>query len=130
MNPSHTSIELRWTTYAKAVALLLPAVSLWGFSGVFLFPKLETIWRDAGFDNPTALGVMGASNFLMSHAVLISAAIILIFVLLEWRNRGWPRYRRGCVGLVGFGLNSAVLVLLTPMRATAILAAPCLLHAR
>src|SRR5882672_9199830 len=116
--PLNTNIERRWTTYLKATAFLLPALFLWGVSGVFLFPKLQTIWRDAGFDNPTALRFMGTSNFLMNHAVFISVAIILILALLEWRNDTWPRYRGGCLGLAVFVLNSAVLVLLTAMLTT------------
>src|SRR5437016_10968672 len=106
---SNRTIEPRRTTYLKAEVFLLPAISLWGFSGVFLFPKLQQIWKDSDFDNPTARSVMGVSDFFMSDAVFISAAIILILVLLEWRNRAWQRYRRGCVCSAVFVLNSAVL---------------------
>ena len=127
-SPSNPNPELRRTTYLKAVAFLLPAVSLWGFSAVFLFPKLQHIWRDAGFNNPTAHRFMGASNFFTSHAVFISSTIILVLILLEWHNSGWPRYRRGFIGLAVFFLNTAVLVLLTAMFTTALLAAPALLQ--
>ena len=124
------TIELGWRTYLKAAAFLIPSLSAWGFSAVFLFPKLKQIWREAGFEDVTAHRVLNGSNFLLAHALLISAALVVVLVWLEWRHRAWPRYRRTCVGLAVFLLNSAVLVLITAMLMTALLVAPALLRAR
>ncbi|MBI2928971.1 MAG: hypothetical protein HYY24_25180 [Verrucomicrobia bacterium] len=123
-------IEPAWKTYLKTAAFLIPPIAAWGFSAVFLFPKLKEIWREACFQNLTAHRVLDASNFLLAHGLLISAVIVAVLVLLEWRHRAWPRYRRTCVGLAVFLLNSAVLGLITAMLMTALLAAPALLRAR
>jgi type II secretory pathway component PulF len=128
--PSNTNIERWWATYLKAAAFLVPAVSLWMFSVVFLFPKLKTIWRDAGFYSASARFVMATADFITDHGLLIGAAILIVLGLLEWRSSRWPRYRRGFVGVAVFLLNSAVLIGITAMFATALIAAPALFHTK
>ena len=127
---SSTNHEPWWKTYLKAIAFLSPALLLWQFARVFLFPKLETIWRDAGLAAsglPTALTL---SKLVVSHGFIVALGVIVIFALVEWRFNEWPRYRRVSLGVAVFVLNTVVLLLITGMVITALLAAPALLHGR
>ncbi|MBI3876424.1 MAG: hypothetical protein HY300_10820 [Verrucomicrobia bacterium] len=127
MNTSHpnSNIEPRWATYLKAAVFLLPAVVLWIFSMIFLFPKLQQICQDAGVVLPAIYDV---TRFVGEHNVLICGALVLALVLLECRSERWSQYRRAFVGVGVFVLNAAVLVLITLMVVMALLAAPALLH--
>lgn len=128
--PANLNLEPWWRTYLKAAAFLLPPVTIWALSCVFVFPKLKTLWRDAGFMDETMLGFMGASNFFMDHGVLICAGVIALLSLLEWRKGAWPRYRWASVGTMVFLLNGAVLVLIFAMLCSAIVVAAGLLPRR
>ena len=136
INELQTKLEPGWATYGRGVVFLGPALSLWAFSAVFLFPKVQQICRDAGL--PDAGGenvkltasIMRGSYHLLEYGVWIAVAFVGALVLLEWRSNRWPRYRRGAVGITVFLLNSAVLLLITVTLTMALLAAPALLHAR
>src|SRR5438552_1631320 len=125
MNTSH-NVGLRLRAYFQAIIFLLPAVFIWGFSTVFLFPKLKTILRDAGVTSSkdtlidASIFFMQASDFVTEHSVVICFAIILLLIFLEWRVNGWARYRRVSIGMMVFFLNSVVLVLMAMMLASAL----------
>lgn len=125
MNTSHSNIEAGWATYLKAAVFVLPAISLWAFSAVFLFPKLNQICRDAGVPMPTACQI---ALFLTHYALAVLVAFILALAMLEWRLGNWSRYRRTSIGVMAFLLNSAVLALITLMVFLALIAAPTLLR--
>ena len=125
--PNTTHIEPWWMTYLKAAAFVAPAVLLWTFSNVFLFPKLKTIWRDAGFSESSAIFGLKLSDFFMAHGLLVAVTVIGLLALLEWRWSPWPRYRRTFVGVGVFFLNTAVLILITGMLLAAMMAAPALM---
>ena len=127
---SNLSLEPWWRTYLKAAAFLLPPVAIWALSCVFVFPKLKTIWRDAGFMDSTMVNFIRTSDFFMAHGVLICAGVIALLGLLEWRKGMWPRYRRASVGTLVFVLNSAVLVLMLVMLCSAVIVAAGLLPKR
>jgi hypothetical protein len=129
MNRLNSNIEPRWATYLKATAFLAPAVILWALSIVFVIPKLEQISAHAGGQPlPAVLRMMVA---LTHNGLFISAAVIVLFLLLEWRSSQWPRYRRAAVGCGTFVLNAVVLISIFMMVITAILVAPALMnHAR
>ncbi len=116
--------ESRWMTYFKGAAFVLPSVSVWAFCTVFLFPKLQEIWDKAGFDDLAMRRILGASNWIVSHGLFIAAVVILLLLGLEWRTRAWSRYRRVSVEVGVLFLNSAVLLLVTTMLTTALMAAP------
>jgi hypothetical protein len=136
MNTSHPNLEPRWATYLKAAAFLLPAAFLWTLAAVFVLPKLQQICADAGLPAPTSFWNLTLSNFsamlfFREHAVLISAAILLVLVLLEWRSSQWPRYRRAVVGIGAFVFNSVVLISIFLMILAAMVAIPALFpHAK
>ena len=114
--------------YVKAGAFLFPGLLMWWFSTVFLFPKLQQIWADTGFAEPVFQQLLSGSNALMSHGLWIAAIGILLLGLLEWRSRGWPRYRGMSLGILAWILNTAVFLLLTAMLLSALMAAPALLR--
>ena len=135
MNPatSDLDIETRWRTYLRGAAFSLPALFILAFSSVFLLPKLETLWRDASFGAssemaPSAIAAVHLAYFVTQHLVVIAVAVIAVVVLLEWRSSRWPRYRRASVGITAFLANTAILILITAMLMTALMAAPALLR--
>ena len=125
--PSNLNIESWWRTYLKAAAFLLPPVTIWAISCVFVFPKLKTLWRDTGFMDSTMLGFIGASDFFMRHGMLICLSVVALLGFLEWRKGAWPRYRRASVGTLVFVLNAMVLILIFVMLCSAIVVAASLL---
>jgi hypothetical protein len=118
--------EPKWATYIKAGTFLAPSLILWSFSCVFLMPKLRQICGNAGFALPTVLQAM---IFATSHAVLISIGLVLSFLLLKWRSAGWSKYRRAVIGSGVFLINAFVLLVITMMVFSALIAAPAMAHA-
>lgn len=117
------NIESRWATYAKAAVFLGPALILWAFSCVFLMPKLKQICGNAGLVLPTVLQV---TLFASSHYVLIAAGLLVALVFVEWRAHKWARYRRATLGVSVFLINTFILVVITMMVFSALLAAPAM----
>jgi hypothetical protein len=124
MNPP-SNLEPRSATYTKAAVFLSPALLLSVFSMMFLMPKLQVICREAGFTLPWVYHV---TAFMADHPMLVLAALIAPFALLEWRWSRWPQFRRVSLGGTVFVLNAAVLVLLTLAMIFALSAAPNLNH--
>jgi hypothetical protein len=122
------NVEARWALYLKAGTFLAPALILWTFSCVFMMPKLKQICGNAGFALPT---VLQATIFATSHPVLIFGAIVFCFLLLEWRSPGWQKYRRVTLGTSVFLINAIILLVITIMVYSALVAAPAMAqHAR
>jgi hypothetical protein len=117
--------EARWASYLKAGTFLAPSLILWTFSCVFMMPKLKQICGNAGFALPI---ILQATLGLASHPVLILAAIVSPFFVLEWRSAGWPKYRRATLGTGVFVINALILVLITMMVFSALMAAPAMAH--
>ena len=113
-----------WSAYAKSVAFLLPALVAWWFSAIFLFPKLQQIWADAGFSEPAFLAIMRWANLLLAQGGWILAAVVLTVGLLEWHGGAWLRYRRTSLAIGTWLVNAAVLLLVTAMLLSALIAAP------
>jgi hypothetical protein len=137
MNPSDSKlIEPGWATYLKSTAFIVPAVSLWTLTAVFVLPRLEQICADAGLPLNHSVWNVTHSNFaamvlFREYGLFLAGAIILLLVLLEWRSSKWPRYRRAILGIGTFAFNSLVLISIFLMIITAVVAAPALLqHAR
>ncbi len=129
MNTPHmsTNVEPRWLAYARAGAFLVPALLAWWFSVTFLFPKLQQIWTEAGFHERAFFNILRTSNFLMANSVWLLTILVLMFGFLEWRGGAWFRYRRLSLGIGVWLFNAAVLLLLTAMLLSALMAAPGLI---
>jgi hypothetical protein len=129
LNPPMTSpnpavpLEPRWSTYLKAGAFLAPATCLWWFSIIFIFPKVQTIARDAGVTNTTPHQMIA---FLAHYGLAISGVILGSLILLEWRSNAWPRYRRASVMVAVFLVNAAIMLLITVMLTLTMMAVPAL----
>ncbi len=121
----NTNVEARWATYAKAAVFLAPSLILWMFSCLFMMPKLKQICGNAGLALPN---VFGLALFATSHFILISAALLASLILLEWRSSKWSRYRRATLGTGVFLINTLVLLVITMMVFSALLAAPAMAH--
>lgn len=123
MNTSfpNTNPEPRWATYLKGAVFLVPAVSLWTITFVFLMPKLHEIMLR---QNPSPPAFFRFAQGLAHDWWLGAAVVILAVLLLEWR---WPRYRRAVIGFGVFALNAVLLLLMTGIMTLAILFATNLL---
>ena len=119
-----SNLEPRWATYLKATAFVAPAVCLWALSVLYVVPKVQQICAEAG--GHRLPGFVRVMIGFTQHAVLISGAIVLLLILLEWRSAKWPRYRRATVGLGTFVLNSAVLISIFILVVVALTFAPAL----
>lgn len=118
-------LEPGWATYIKAGAFLAPSLILWTFSCIFMMPKLKQICENAGLVLPT---VLQATLVATSHATLISLGLFFSFALLEWRSTAWVRYRRTIIGSGVFLINALVLLVITTMVFSALVAASTLRH--
>jgi hypothetical protein len=133
---SAPTFEPAWATYLKNGAFVGPALFLWTATAIFVLPKLEQICRDAGVSSDFAIWRITRSNFtamilFRDYGALCLAALLVGFVVLEWRSANWPRYRRATLGIGAFALNFFVLVSIFFMIIAATAAAPALLqHAR
>jgi hypothetical protein len=130
---SITDNESWWKTYVKGAAFSLPAVAILAFSSIYLLPKLETLWRDTSFGSSfamasSAITAVQVAHFVTQHLVVMVVAVTAVIALLEWRSRRWPKYRRVSVSVVAFVTNTAVMVFITAMLMTALMAAPALLR--
>ena len=132
------SADQRRDTYLKAAAFFLPAAFFWMVSVIFLFPLLQQLCQAAGttsfnFDHaPLPLQAGGAVGqamiFLTMHSYVVCAAVLLTLSLLEWRSNLWRRHRRAFIGTGAVLFNFLVLLSITLMVVTAILAAPAAAH--
>jgi hypothetical protein len=122
-NPSVTNVAT-WASYAKTLAFLLPALFAWWFSAMFLFPKLQQIWADTRFSEPAFLNALRCANFLLAHTGWILATVVAVLALLELHDGVWSHYRRMFLAIVAWVLNAAVLLLLTAMLLSVLMAAP------
>lgn len=138
MNTTHSNLEPRWATYTKAVTFVFPAAFLWLFTVVFVLPKVNQLCQAAGmrvfdFTNAPAIfrgsGMVGQVMILLTnHGLLISGAAAVAVILLERYFRQWPRYRRQAIGMGVFLLNAVVLLSLTLMILSMVVAAPNVVH--
>src|ERR1051326_6379004 len=77
MNTSNSVIEPSWATYLKAAVFLVPVLSLWAFSTVFLLPKVQTICRDAGIALPVFFRIIFAViSTLREQGIIIVSTIV------------------------------------------------------
>jgi hypothetical protein len=132
MNTSNSNPEPGWATYLKNAAVVLPAFFLCIGSMVLVVPKLKEICARSDTVMPQPLlTVLQVSDLIRLNLIWISIAVLVAVVLLEWRARWWPRYRRMVFGVIAYLLNFTALILLSLLTFTAVLAGANLLpHSR
>lgn len=132
MNTPIQNPEPRWATYLKSFALIFPAIFVWVGSCVFVVPKLKEICVVSGTTFPKPIWTaLVLSDFIKNNLILGTAAILVTLILLEWRSRRWPRYRRLVFGIAAFSLNFIALALIASLLVFAVIAGANLLqHAK
>jgi hypothetical protein len=125
MNASSSNLEPRWATYLKAAAFLLPAVGLWTFNMIFVFPKFQELCKLSQINLTVSLRTFIAlAVALKDNFLWISLGMVLLLTLLEWRaTTYWPRYRRAVFGIAAFSLNLAVLIAISLIGVLSVVAA-------
>ena len=96
------------------------------FSNSFLLPKLQWLWQHNNLTGSKAQWLMDASNFLARGMQFGFSGIIVLLVALELCVSAWPRYRRTVVSIVTILFHTIVLLGLTAIATSVLLAAPLL----
>ena len=98
---------------------------------MFVVPKLKEICAVSGTAFPTPIWrVLVVSDFIRSHFMLGALVLTAALILLEWRSRRWPRYRRFVFGSLAFCLNFFALALLASLLVFAVYAGATLAQHR
>jgi hypothetical protein len=91
-----------------------------------LLPKLKWLWQHTNLNGSKAQWLMDASNFFTHNIQFVFWATIVVFVILERCSDEWPRYRRTALSVVAVLFHTTVLLGLTAISASVLLAAPLL----
>lgn len=92
-------------TYAQAAVYLAPTMFFGTFWLIHSVPKIDRIWQTTGLVN-TKLGfLIGAVRFFEAWGPPIMAGIVFLILLLEWRARFWPSWRRPVVVIVTMAIT-------------------------
>ncbi|HYF34552.1 MAG TPA: hypothetical protein VD994_04620 [Prosthecobacter sp.] len=113
-----------WKTYLGAATVVLPALFFWVFATIILLPRISQVWKDAGLEGSRPQWLMDLSWAFVLHFNVIVLALAAVLLLLELRYRKWPQYRRMVIGAATFLVNTAVLLGLTVICVSALLAVP------
>jgi hypothetical protein len=122
-NPAGSSrygVEPAWATYLRTAMFVAPAICLWVFCVVFLFPRFLEVCARAGLVLPSILNFVLLIN---NYGAFLCAALVLVLGLLEWRVKRWGQLRRAAMSVAAFILNSAVLVFFAALTMWSLLAA-------
>ncbi|HEU6449529.1 MAG TPA: hypothetical protein VFV23_13935 [Verrucomicrobiae bacterium] len=129
MNAPNQNLEPRWATYLKNAAYVLPALFFWIGSVCLVVPKLKEICAQSGTRLPdSVLLALSISQVIKENFIFGSLAFLAVLVLLEWRSRRWPHYRRMVFGIAAYLLNLIAFVLMATMLVFAVVAAANSLH--
>ncbi|MEO7934127.1 MAG: hypothetical protein ABIT76_13315 [Chthoniobacterales bacterium] len=118
-----------WRTYLYAFALLFPSLAIWRFTLVFLFPKMEQVWKLAGLTHSKAQWLMDTSYALSYHGRILLYLAVALLIVMERYYKAWPRYRSPVVMSLTLLFYIFVLVTVTMVSTTVLLAAPLLTRA-
>ena len=126
VSPPLPTAETALVTYLKAFATIFPALFIWFFSNSFLLPRLQWLWQHTNLTGSKMQWLMDASNFLAHGMQFGFSGIILLLVALELCVSAWPRNRRVVVSIVTILFHTVVLLGLTAIATSVLLAAPLL----
>ena len=130
MQTTSPAIESRWKTYLKSAVFLAPAFIFSSMAAIFILPKLETIWRDAGLGDTPELWMVYTPKFILRNGIMLCGGILALLGLLEFTVKAWPRFRRGAVASIVFLINGTALFTLLLMLIAAIVATPAFARAQ
>lgn len=128
MNPTLSTVPLerRRKTYVKAVVFVFPSVIIAQFINAFVLPKFMEVQRDAGISDAQLMNLITMARFSARYGVAFLALCAVFLLLMEWRFRLWPRYRKAVLGLLVFAVNTSVLMQLATMLIALAILAPML----
>jgi hypothetical protein len=89
-----------------------------------LVPKLEKLWQDTGLTGSNVQWLMDASYLLRDNFYYVIAGMSVLLLILEFRWAAWPRYRRTVMACATLLFHTVVLVGITMIATSALLAAP------
>lgn len=124
--PPLPNAETALATYLKAFGTIFPALFIWFFSNAFLLPKLQWLWQHTNLTGSKAQWFMDASNFLANNMQFVFEAAVPVLIALELCVAAWPRYRRAVVSVIVVLFHTTVLLGLTAIATSVLLAAPLL----
>lgn len=125
--PGHESATV---TYLKALGTTAPAVVIWLFMRAFALPKLHWLWQKTELTGSKAQWLMDASNILAQGVQVFIAVGVLVMAWCEVRAGSWPRYRSTVVAVVVVTFHTAVLLSLTAITISALLAVPLMMRVK
>jgi hypothetical protein len=130
MQNTSPTLETGWKTYLKSAVFLAPAVLFSAVAAIFILPKLETVWRDAGLGETPELWMVHTPTVILRNGMLVFWILAGSFALFEFTlKKSWPRFRRPVLGTIVFLLNGIALYTITLMCIAAMVAAPALAKA-
>jgi type II secretory pathway component PulF len=104
--------------------MVIPTLFFWLFADTFLVPKLEQLWRDTGLTGSKAQWLIGVSDVFHHNFYFILIGLLGLLFLVEFRWSSWTQYRRAVIAGLVLLFHTAVLVEITAIATTALLAAP------
>lgn len=120
--------ESIWLTYIRAAAIFLPGLFFLAFVTIFIFPKVEALWLEAGLQASHAQSFMRATQTLFSSARYLIIVLLTIFCLLECLWAPWPRWRAMVTTIAVSAFNIFVLLTLTTATISVCLTVPKLIR--
>ena len=120
--------ETSWATtatYLKAASFLAPPLLIWTAITIWVTPKVKQICADADTPPFTAFKIM---DFAQYNWLILSAAILAVILLLEWKSSLWRCWRKYTIGTAVFLINTAVILGMASLLLITAIAAPALLH--
>ena len=127
MNPPPLDRRDTVLLYLKAGLFVLPSFLIWNFAHLVLLPKANFIWQKAGLTTSSGNWLMVTSNLLMDNARVVFFAIFAVILILEVRPKFWARYRKAGVYTLVITAHCFVLVGLTILTTSVLLAVPMLM---
>jgi hypothetical protein len=115
----------RWKTYLKGAVFLGPPLLIWTALMIFVVPKVKQICAEAGAGPFTVFGVM---DFLQDNWMVMTAVLVGLVALLEWKSGLWRRWRNWTIGAAVFLINTAVIFGLASLLVVTAIAGPMLMN--
>ena len=115
-------------SYIRFALAVLPSATFLKFAEIFLYPKVQALWKDAGLAGGKVQWLADYTEILCAAFVPLLGLTILGSIAMEFRERTWRWMRSWALILAGAGLNLIVLFAITFMTISACLAAPVLAY--
>jgi hypothetical protein len=116
--------EARWKTYVRGMALLTPALIVWGMIRAKCVPILVEMCKNSGHSQG---GFWDFSMFLVQFGFLFFSAVVVCFILFELFIPAWRPYRRLGVTSFVWLVNFCIIIGLAALFTSSMILLPHLL---